>query len=70
MQVAQLGAVGTTQPAGIFGPSCRVLLRHWGLGYHAPVPSRYEVLVGLIVALGVIAVIVAFKATPPPWVPR
>ena len=31
------------------------------------VPSRRELLVGLVLALGILAVIVALKATPPPW---
>jgi len=29
-----------------------------------------DVGIGLVVALGVLVVVIAFKATPPPWMPR
>jgi len=33
----------------------------------AIVPSRQDLLVGAILTIGILAVIVAMKATPPPW---
>jgi hypothetical protein len=52
------------------GPRGGVLLLHGVPRYDGGVPSRYEVVVGAIVALGVLAVVVAFEATRPPWLLR
>jgi hypothetical protein len=38
-----------------------------GRGYHPAVPSWSEIAVGFVLALGFLAVAIAFSATPPPW---
>jgi len=36
-------------------------------GYHRSVPSRFELLVDIVVAVGILAIVVALSVTPPPW---
>jgi hypothetical protein len=74
MHVAEVAGGAIAKPAmlGCHARNTR-LAGSVGVGHHREVtmtrftPSRHELLVGLVLAPGILAIVIALRIVPPPW---
>ena len=71
MDVAQLAAFTVAQPASLAGVGadrCRAQGHDRDGTITAVVPSRQQVFVGAVLALGILAMVMALSVVPAPWI--
>ena len=74
VHVAEVAAGAIAKPAILGGRARNTRLAgSVGVGHHPEAtmtrftPSRHELLVGLVLALGILAIVMALRIVPPPW---